>query len=145
MLSSEQVSGPIVVHVHSQRHFGPLSWRRQHAPLVLRQVSTRPPELCHVTASWHFRGSCATLHCFRDVNPVLSDITSTSSPRSGTKTTLMACVSRSSLSVLFFISPDMWRTNASYTNQFHVFRRIFSKLRDSLQSHPAIFESIMDV
>ena len=53
--------GPIRTHMHLQRHIGHLSRIRHHVSLFLREVSTQPLELHHVSAS-----------C--DVNPVLSDL-----------------------------------------------------------------------
>ena len=73
-LSSEQSSGTIGFHVHMDRHRGHLSWKRPQACLVLHQVSTESPELSHVPTSWLFHVSRKTLHCFREVNHVSSDI-----------------------------------------------------------------------
>ena len=42
--SSEQVTSLVGIHMHLQRHIRRLSWIRQHASLVPRQVSTQPLE-----------------------------------------------------------------------------------------------------
>ena len=74
-LPSKQISGPIKSpHAPATLHLVIVVRTSTHASPVVHWVSTQPFEFLHVSTPWLCHVSCEALHCFSNVNAVLSNI-----------------------------------------------------------------------